>query len=689
MAKSKHVRKGVHVSDWDDHWVGWYSVAREIRQDFGNVEEIAKSRGVSVDVVAEELNNLLHEKREQRFAEIHSKVADLDQEAVIRNNHLDSVISVLQKADRILTNLPVEVFLNDEATLPASAWNDGKNVTFNSAKITKFDDETLPEVMGLNYHEVAHLLYTPRAGSVLGKWVSETHTTMKRNKYEKWWDYSGEQAVLLDEPIISFSDEYEAVMPVNRKRQPAFNILEDCRIEAFLVEKYPSVRAFLINIIGDHVIGDAEHLGGAFALIAGRKYLPIELRQLSAYYSVKELGLEKTKQIYSIVSEYRTLAFPRDVERAKELIEEFTKFVPDPDDFGNYGYGDNCSGRAPMRNGRPASGAEQNQIADAIKGQLDDLEPTIGSEAGTNTGEIDPDHAHFNVTSEEVAEKLNEVAKTAKEDKELRSKVRDATRAIAKSTSTTSILDKQASGKQEPTSADIIASRLFSQELERIRIESDPAWLTELPTGKLNVRRAMTADVNEINSLFDRWRTGNDDYDIEASILIDRSGSMYADIGSACRSAWVIKRAIEKINGKVTVMTFNDVSRTIYRADERAEASVIRVAESSGGTSPKYALLETERIMSNSVATTKLMFLLTDGGFEKYNDQIIERLNNLGVHTNVVFLGSGDWVTSMLNNPSSVESATHKAKNFTAISKPKDLVKVAKTVVRSVLGGKR
>jgi hypothetical protein len=231
---------------------------------------------------------------------------------------------------------------------------------------------------------------------------------------------------------------------------------------------------------------------------------------------------------------------------------------------------------------------------------------------------------------------------------------------------------------------EVTATRLFGQELERLRIDSDPAWLIEKPTGKLNVRRAMNADVNDINKLFDRWETGNDDYDIEASILIDRSGSMYSEIGSACRSAWIIKRAIEKIDGRVSVMTFGSVARTLYSADEKASASDVRLVDANGGTNPYYALIETQRLMTQSNSKTKLVFLLTDGDFEQteLNDTVIERLKKDGVYVCVVYLGNETYLERINNDPEVLKRLAHNAHDFRAITKPNDLVKVAKDVVK-------
>jgi hypothetical protein len=157
---------------------------------------------------------------------------------------------------------------------------------------------------------------------------------------------------------------------------------------------------------------------------------------------------------------------------------------------------------------------------------------------------------------------------------------------------------------------------------------------------------------------------------------------MYSEIGSVCRSAWAIKRAIEKINGKVSVMTFSDTSRTLSASDTKAKANEIPMVESAGGTDPKFALKETERIMGLSSAKTKLVLVLTDGVFSNTADNSIKALRDNGVFTSIVFLGQGDWIDRLKSDPLRVAELQHGANDLQFIGNPNDLVKVAKGVVK-------
>lgn len=682
---AKHVRTTEWQYDFHAEWTKWK--ARLSQEDLerldvskARAERIAKVTGRNPDEVQNELYQDYYAIRNEFEQSMEGQRGDNEQHLLIRNNMLDSICTVYQKADRILTNLPVEVYLN-ESDEPAPAWNDGKNVTFNASLISELSEDTICSLHGLNYHEVAHLMFTPRIGSVLGKWLVEKETITHTTNH-----------VMSDGTVIDHAWSEE--QPKNPLRSVAFNMLEDCRAEHLLTLKYESVRPFLVATMGEYLLKHPEQVEDSFLLLAGRKYFSLMARKMSAVNFIAKHGEDKAREVYAITTEYRSLVFPRDYNRAMELIEQFTKLIPESMSTPN-----GCEGRPVMRNGKPVGEKEQQSLQEGdgqsegndLSDLLGDQEPkqTLGwSEGGEDVETPESGTKQFNLDKDQtLAEQLEQAVKRAKSDKNLVRKVQDTTKAIVKDGSSKPILGRATSTAETPTAFDVTASRLFGQELERIRIDSDPAWNLEKPTGKLNVRRAMNADVNEINKLFDRWETGNDDYDIEACILIDRSGSMYHEIGSACRSAWVIKRAIEKINGKVSVMAFSDNSKILYTSDERATADAIKVTGSNGGTDPHYALKETQRVFSQSTAKTKLMFLLTDGGFSNHNDKTIEELKRDGVYTSVVFLGSDYYVEQINKDEQAREQYAHGAHDFRAIVKPSDLVKVAKDVVRHTVKG--
>lgn len=644
------------LDEFENHLRGEGTSSGKVWQE--KLEELVAS-GVDMNEARGKAYKAVNDKRDEFWDLWASGTEVRAQEAMLRNNLLDSIVTVFQRADRILTGTSLNFNLTDDKDDPTPAYNNGKDIVFNASQISEISFDTILSLHGLNYHELAHLLFTPRIGSKLGKQIAEANS----------------QAL-----------------------QTAFNFLEDCRAETYLVAKYPSTRHFLIATISDYLLKDPEGVVNNFPLIAGRRYYPLEVRQQSAQMYLNKYGKDKTQKVWAICSEYRTLVYPRDFDRGLELIKQFAELMEFPESRGHrHGDGEGgdldtpngCAGRGVMRNGRPESEKSQAQLSGGEKAeQFEDLLDGGGysttGEDNTNTGELTEEQKSFNGTDEELVERIEQTVERAKSDKELVERVVSTTRAIQKDSTAKSLLTRVPRSTIEPNSVDIQSARSFAQELERMRIDSDPHWEREKPSGKLNVRRAMRADVNDLNKLFDRWENGNDDYDIEAVVLADHSGSMGYNIGAVCRSGWIIKRAIEKIEGRVSLLSFNHISRTILSADEPAQPNSIPIVNSSGGTDPFTGLLEAERLFTASNKSTKLLFLLTDGYFNNEGNAPIARMNAMGVDTTVIFLNSYgiDHLT-----PEDLEECRHGANNFVAISKPLDLVKVAKTVVRNHLKG--
>ena len=630
----------------------------------GEFEALMKERDLIDTAIRADLDNEL------------SKLAEVGQVNLnMRNNDLDAFCAVFQRADRILTGLSnVEVGVADEAGQESPAWSDGKSVTFNVSKLKEVSEDTLLSLHGLNYHEVSHLLYTPRVGSELGAWVKEngsTKTTTEFNPDTLMWEEKTTGDV---------------------RYQYIFNLLEDFRAENYLITKYPSVIPFLTAVIADYATSNeklSKELDSVFILLAGRAYLPNELVRLSAEAYARANGIDKTRQLFTLANEYRTMVFPRDYARAKEIIELLKDILPSFPSMPN-----GCQHRPVLRNGRPEGSNEQEKLAgnssenalsqEELNKMFDEImsKPQDGNGQGNSHDSNGSAKSNENGDglSDQLAEALEQAVQNAKKDQSVQKKLAETNKAIKKQSSTKCVLPRQNRTMASPNASDVTAVRMFAQELERIRIDSDPDWKRELPTGKLNVRRAINADVNDINKLFDRWSTGNDDYDIEAVIALDRSGSMSWRMTDTSKAGWIIKRALEKINASVTVLTFNDTSRVLYTAEEKAGSNFADVY-SSGSTEPQYALVETERIMLNSRRKTKLFFLLTDGQFYGgKNDDIIKNLNNSGVLTRMVFLGNEQWVNYAKEKG---EMISHGVQNFRVINKPLDLVKVAKDIVKS------
>src|SRR5690606_29089197 len=150
---------------------------------------------------------------------------------------LETMARVFTRIDRTLSGMEVSCHVGDAPSM-APAWSDGKHITFNARAIgdvTNIDD--IIKLNGLNYHELSHILYTPRAHEPFTKKI-------------------------LNEGLF-----------------PVFNILEDQRIETLFTGMYPGTRPYFVMTFMKYCLAEPNMLPEVFPLAWGRRYLPADLQK--------------------------------------------------------------------------------------------------------------------------------------------------------------------------------------------------------------------------------------------------------------------------------------------------------------------------------------------------------------------------------------------------------------------------
>ena len=588
-------------------------------------------------------------------------------------SRLDSISNVYETADKIVTSEDIKVSVVNNPDMDTTATNNGREIVYNSSLIEDLDTDTIVSMHGTNFHELAHILFTPRQGSALGQYVEGNNMTR------------------------------------------AFNILEEARIERMLIAKYPATRLYLEATVLEYGLKDSpDKWGDMFPVITGRRYLDIELRQMIADKFINSYGAPLAQEVSRIVNEYASLSFPTDFTKGMELIKDFTDIIGsdiEPPKRCGLPSGHSHTHRKVPKKGRPKNAKEQERLQgtqgntpsksenlsgtpkfseNAPKGDT----PSMGV-GGESEGYKGAEYEYTEADTE-IAKKLSERLKDIHSDSRVKSDVRDIRKAITGNDETRNVL-KESKYYDSPVSTNArVFARRFGMELERMVRDSDPHWERFLPSGKLNVSRTMTPDVNAIGQMFDVWDTGNENTDIEAVILLDNSGSMSYHMGEVCEKSWIIKRGIEAIDGSVTVFNFHSYSETLYSKKDKAKPNEYRRIHAMGSTSPLNALVEAERILNTTDKTIKMLFIVTDGDWEATDvcDSIIKRLNDKGVMTCVVFMGNYKGIHDlMVEAKQGVETSIdylkrlkHGAKVFKAVAKPKDVLDLAVELVKSKVG---
>lgn len=603
-------------------------------------------------------------------------MAEKDEETQLRAVRLNALCRVYEQADRVLSGDPVIINVVDSG--PAPAWSDGQSITFNASEIEEMDLETLTQVNGLNYHELAHHLYTPRRGTTFIKWVLE-------------------------------NDYLESA-----------NMLEDQRIETLLVARYPSIAPYLTATVARWLSSTPDEAIGNYMLVRGRRYLPIEIRQAFRDMFAKP---ELVPVIADIVDQYRVLAFPRDYATGQMLIKRWNDEVLGKLDFPKMPQGPNgCSSRDPVGKGRPEPGKAQEKDAQRATGMgkaestsmqtkpnptkstntnnppqprtaeeaLAIREQAQQSEQGQEPGGLQPGTGHIESVGgipNNVQELLEDTIQSVLERKDVQQDVKTKQKVIVGGDGKHEDVLKK--GKFDITTVpaeSMVLYRKFARELQRLRDECEPMWNREEASGKLNVQRAIRGC--EVDEAFDRWDEGNDGADVEAIIMVDRSGSMSGGRNDmhASIACWTIKRALEQIGAPVTVYAFDDKAELAYGRNELASRTQYKFIYGSGGTNPFSTLLAAEQLLMSSRKKNKMLFMITDGAFdENKNDEVIQRISKRGILTVMTLIMSDRDMEYYEDRGMDEKTWRHGTEVYGRIKTAKDLLPFAKSVVAGAI----
>lgn len=594
--------------------------------------------------------------------------------------HLDAIATVLGRANRIVSGESVSTVVNDDRTIPplpdVPAWTDGETIWLNGGILRKklggsTDARTLLGLKGVNYHELAHVLYTPRKTQEISKLVWE-----REQSFGGWWQ--------------------------------AFMILEDLRAEMLFVTDFPPAINYYTNSTAQFILeGGAAKLSELWPLLAGRLYMPVDLLHHARATFVAKHGEGTAGEIDRIVRKYLRVVYPSDTTKALVLISNFRNLlmgnsVDAPENCGlqtahpnNRAWGQNpgLGGQGSSANWRNKDAAkdrdeflnfleeefddfddeadeddengEGNSAGSPSKSKKDGEEAPAHKEAGqesqsaddvddSDQGDSDEPSGSAGVANEsggsgvstdggeykdpdlyDLREKLLEAAQSVADavidTPEIRADIDNTIEAIRQAIDSEVKAVNWSSGKYMDVDA-LPAERLIVSQLETqlrdLRVDLEPIWLNSQPSGMIDVKAAMLAQPGDLD-VFQIWDEGaEEEASTEVVILLDQSSSMNGIMDRASVAMWLLKRAFDESGITCTVLGYNDDWRVLYQPHDKARRGQVRRFPSAGGTRPDDALRQAARILRGSRATNKLLISITDGQWF-LGGHIAESLNEL------------------------------------------------------------
>ena len=633
------------------------------------------------------------------------------QHDLLKRKRLTSFAGVVAKTLSVLTAYKISVHVTDRPEIQAPAYSSTKDVWFNLSEIKdNFTARSITSLYGLSFHELGHLRYTARNGSTLVGLIKDN-----QESNELW---------------------------------QAFNCLEDSRIEFLLTGWLPSIKSWLTATMVDYLLYDDEAITRAFPLVYGRKYLPVELRQLASDNFIKP---EIQQDMADVIDDYNSLVMTGNdehtdhafslIKKFAELLNELPPFPQDPEG-GCGGYpiivrikNPNGHGCRPIEgyessSNRPVKRSEQERNSkSAGKNVIEviiDTTPKEDTESGEGESEPttegkNPQHTQSPSTPSPVddedefddeddfgdeedyfsppSQSQSKGAGKEKGQTGSNTQVTDTLNDILSDVIDTLTKDINSIANQigvnpgleggnaetpdkaryteveVPTELSNIA-RGFGVELERLRADFDPAWISNESTGKLNAQRYLLGA--DLDSVFDSWEEGRDDVtSVEAVILLDRSGSMSGrNADEAYKSMWAIKKALERVEARTTVVTFDSHTALLYGADEKAGIT-IRDAGANGGTDPRDSILFAKKVLAESDKAIKILFMITDGSWDsKKGESAVVEMKQAGVLTCQALISGYPGDSDSLND------SRHGFELITSIRSAKDILVLGKELVR-------
>lgn len=541
--------------------------------------------------------------------------------------------SVLEKTNRILgPNVRVKMESSD---ISAPAYTDGKRIYINtkmepmkSAVIRGFTPSTMMLATGLNYHELAHCLFTPRLDSSLVRRVREKGMFM------------------------------------------SLNILEDQSAETLFVKQYEPARHYFTALVTNYMMESDRYLKLNYPLISGRLFLPQTFRDKfrDAYDHPSIID-----DIDDLVTTYKRLTWPSDemamlrvvkdfhallkgveppgvptphdslVEgapdhRRKHQLQESDEFINDGDEEGEEGNfsGDDdqedtdkgSEGKDEGSEGKDEGSQEKDEGSQAQGEGSDDSEPDESEPEDNHDargGSAQPhdrkknEWADDSEMREDVKQELEDALNEAMD--EVQDELEDRIDSAREEEHNYTVQDEvqPATYKGVEPQHQALVNRCVD-EFNQAKVQQMPGWYRQQRSGKLDSRRYAKA-MQGFDTVYKRWRQGvNDVVDFEVCFLLDTSGSMGSRMTKSSESLWILRRTFDECDGITTVLGFNSDLSLLSQRMDKSSRHQIPIYGTMGSTYIVNALKEARRVLSASQKAMRLCVIVTDGGFHDHQE---------------------------------------------------------------------
>lgn len=627
---------------------------------------------------------------------------------------LEGLRRSLSITDRVLADRNVILTFGRKAKATSPAHSTGDRITIELGLIPDLGTSSaLVEILGLNYHELAHVRYG-----------------VKRDRL------------------------FNSVFPSQRHARflEAYRVMEEARVETLLAAKYAKMKKYFAYPVIKYYVKDQRAWPTAFLFTHGRRYLPLKIRDTFRDMFDQKFG--GASEFADLIDKYRTIAFTDDqrIRTGALLINEFAKLMekynlpaqnihdsteddtnPDPrrntryenttkkkssedtqndseqaksqtekqdkeEESGEDGSGFHDEEEEEGEDGEPEdgggekdsddqsdesgdsdqsqdSGGGQDQEGDGsspgdASNQGDDGNQGTDRSSGSGSGKSqqqdsldksgpngkgqgggnapppavrsrrEPTKYELRKQRQELIGEMSDVIDTVLSDEDVQTDVENLKSAMDDDAGLSSSLARHENSRDDvlvPVTTGMLseADRL-KDELRKLWALMEPGWQYGLAEGnRIDMQRAaMAQTADDYDSIYADWQEGQQENSgIEVVIVADESGSTddpvplpeedhlyYMDKTKKAtvisRQIWELMYALQEVEARVTVLSFESECRTLYDRDDRVTTKGYVHLTPRGGTNPTKALIEATRIFRASEMPNKLLIVISDGQWD-------------------------------------------------------------------------
>jgi len=529
-----------------------------------------------------------HKRARERLDAVRTRQLT-DQDILRRNAIITGLLPRIQTAIDAWANKRVPMSVDLDAD-HFTAMTDFKKITLSIPE-GDVSLDFVGDLRGLAYHEAGHILRTIPLPDLIAA-VDESDPQRMTWRINEW---------LVDTHGLTL---YQV--------QPAWNIIEDQRMETGMVRRSKNLASYYNVIVLTHVlaegINETSHLW-----LYGRTHVDADVRAAARHAMIEGHGLDTVEAAEQIIRDYMAADNTADMLQGvidfARLLDTLQARVPQIDTHS--------TPSTPME-GDAGERAENTAVPMPVDGDDDDDEGD-GAESDEDEGD-DAGEDGGSLSEQEIQDLIEQALQEAREarneDSSLTSDVKsynESKGAGSQGTPLERVVPVVNTDPEAIREADMITNQVRNL-IEEARAETAPSWQEGQREGVLDIMRYKTREVGDME-FFRRYA---DDGDMQlpnmaVSVILDGSGSMLHADDALGVTAYAMKSACDMAGIPCTVTIHDTGAYLVYDQDDRPY-EVHHNFIPGGGTIPTEALDMLDHQMADK--DRHLVILMTDGAWQ-------------------------------------------------------------------------